>query len=106
MVSRLRSHSGEVCGLRWSEDGAKLASGGNDGLVHVWDRQCMQQSSKYLYQFKDHTAPVRALAWCPFKSNTLATGGGPTDGSIKMWSTESGNCVTTIDTGSQVALVE
>lgn len=66
----------------------------------------MRQSSKYLYQFKDHTAPVRALAWCPFKSNTLATGGGPTDGSIKMWSTESGNCVTTIDTGSQVALVE
>ncbi|XP_078173665.1 cell division cycle 20.2, cofactor of APC complex-like isoform X1 [Carex rostrata] len=106
MVSRLRAHLGEVCGLRWSEDGAKLASGGNDGLVHVWDRQCMRQSSKYLYQFKDHTAPVRALAWCPFKSNTLATGGGPTDGSIKIWSTESGNCVTTIDTGSQVCALE
>ncbi|KAJ4803869.1 hypothetical protein LUZ62_016435 [Rhynchospora pubera] len=106
MVSRLRAHSGELCGLRWSEDNVRLASGANDCLVNVWDQRCMQQCSKYLYQFRDHTAPVRALAWCPFKSHTLATGGGPSDGSIKIWNTSNGNCVTTADTGSQVCALE
>jgi WD40 repeat protein len=28
-------HAGEVCGLKWREDGELLASGGNDNVVHV-----------------------------------------------------------------------
>ena len=28
----------EVCGLKWSASGQQLASGGNDNLIHIWDR--------------------------------------------------------------------
>src|SRR5271154_1925514 len=33
----LEGHTQEVCGLKWSEDGTQLASGGNDNLLMVWD---------------------------------------------------------------------
>jgi hypothetical protein len=36
-VMELLGHMGEVCGLKWREDGELLASGGNDNVVNVWD---------------------------------------------------------------------
>jgi hypothetical protein len=36
-VMELNGHSGEVCGLKWREDGELLASGGNDNVVNIWD---------------------------------------------------------------------
>ena len=36
---------------------------------------------------KTHTAAVKALAWCPFQGNLLASGGGGGDRCIKFWNT-------------------
>ena len=36
VVSELREHRQDVCGLEWSLDGRTLASGGNDNLLHIW----------------------------------------------------------------------
>lgn len=36
-VGELIGHQGEVCGLKWREDGELLASGGNDNVVNIWD---------------------------------------------------------------------
>jgi cell division cycle 20, cofactor of APC complex len=36
-VMELLGHSGEVCGLKWREDGELIASGGNDNVVNIWD---------------------------------------------------------------------
>ena len=47
-------------------------------------------------------AAVKAVAWCPFQSNLVATGGGTADRCIKFWNTHTGACLSTIDTGSQV----
>ncbi len=47
-------------------------------------------------------AAVKALAWCPFQSNLLATGGGTADRCIKFWNTHTGAVLSSIDTGSQV----
>lgn len=47
-------------------------------------------------------AAVKALAWCPFQSNLLATGGGTADRCIKFWNTHTGANLSSIDTGSQV----
>ncbi|XP_020114639.1 cell division cycle 20.2, cofactor of APC complex-like [Ananas comosus] len=104
-VSRFRGHSDEVCGLRWSEGGRQLASGGNDNLVYVWESVNMR-SSKYLHRFNDHNAAVRALAWCPHESNVLASGGGDADRCIKIWNTREGKCTASIETSSQVCALE
>jgi WD40 repeat protein len=37
-TSVLRAHTEEICGLRWSPDGSQLASGGNDNMCYIWDK--------------------------------------------------------------------
>ncbi|CAE6011943.1 unnamed protein product [Arabidopsis arenosa] len=82
----------------WSESGQHLASGGNDNVVNVWD--C--STGRSLHRFEEHTSAVKALAWCPFQSGLLATGGGGEDRTIKFWNTRTGACLNSVDTGSQV----
>ena len=95
---RLVGHQQEVCGLKWSPSGNQLASGGNDNLLHIWQ----QGQERPLHTLTAHQAAVKALAWCPFQSNLLATGGGTADRSIKFWNTHTGALLNSIDTGSQV----
>ncbi|QLL34970.1 hypothetical protein HG536_0H03450 [Torulaspora globosa] len=99
VVSTWEEHSGEVCGLSYRNDGLQLASGGNDNTVMIWDtRVSMPQWIK-----RNHTAAVKALSWCPFIPNLLASGGGQTDKHIHFWNTATGANVGTISTGSQVS---
>ncbi|VAH36197.1 unnamed protein product [Triticum turgidum subsp. durum] len=71
-VQTYRGHSQEVCRTQW------------------------------LHRMEDHSAAVKALAWCPFQSNLLASGGGANDRCIKFWNTHTGACLNSVDTGSQV----
>ncbi|KAK4370721.1 hypothetical protein RND71_010196 [Anisodus tanguticus] len=104
IVDTYQGHHQEVCGLKWSASGQQLASGGNDNLLHIWDRSMASSNSstEWLHRLEDHTAAVKALAWCPFQGNLLASGGGGADRSIKFWNTHTGACLNSIDTGSQV----
>ncbi|CAN1172752.1 Cell division cycle 20.1, cofactor of APC complex [Linum perenne] len=100
IVQKYKGHTKEVCGLKWSASGQRLASGGNDNLVHIWDRS---MATRHLHRLKDHTSAVKALAWCPFQGNLLATGGGGGDGRIKFWDTGTGDCLNSVYTGSKVS---
>jgi WD40 repeat protein len=51
---------------------------------------------------RDHTAAVKALAWCPWQRHTLASGGGTADRTLRVWNTADGSNVKCVDTGSQV----
>lgn len=42
------------------------------------------------------------MGWCPWLRKTIATGGGWKDGELRIWDTESGTCVTSANTNSQV----
>ncbi len=68
-------HEQEICGLKWSPDGTQLASGGNDNMLCVWELGA--EAPKM--QRSEHTAAVKALAWCPWQNNLLASGGGTSD---------------------------
>jgi cell division cycle protein 20 (cofactor of APC complex) len=102
LVSIFEGHSQEVCGLKWSSDGKLLASGGNDNLLNIWEAS---NSNAPKHSFDHHQAAVKALAWCPFQSNLLASGGGTADRCIRFWNTSTGSCINCIDTKSQVKLV-
>ncbi|KDP21935.1 hypothetical protein JCGZ_03073 [Jatropha curcas] len=105
VVETYRGHQQEVCGLKWSGSGQQLASGGNDNLLFIWDRSMASSNSpsqQWLHRLEEHTAAVKALAWCPFQSNLLASGGGGDDRCIKFWNAHTGSCLNSIDTGSQV----
>ena len=113
-VSTLLGHQQEVCGLKWSHDGLTLASGGNDNLLCLWDARAsgiragsgassaMQDAVAPRLILNEHQAAVKALAWCPFQRNVLASGGGTADRTIKFWNAATGSRLTSIDTGSQV----
>ena len=99
VVQTMHGHAQEVCGLEWSSDGTLLCSGGYDNIVNIWDAR---NANEALFSFTNHQAAVKAVGWCPFQSNLLATGGGSTDKCIKFWNTATGNLVNSVDTGSQV----
>ncbi|KAJ9184612.1 hypothetical protein P3X46_004322 [Hevea brasiliensis] len=104
VVETYRGHHQEVCGLKWSVSGQQLASGGNDNLLFIWDRSMTSSNSptQWLHRFENHRAAVKALAWCPFQSSLLASGGGGGDMCIKFWNSHTGSCLNSVNTGSQV----
>lgn len=79
LTSKLSGHTQEVCGLAWNEDGSQLASGGNDNIVNIWNAN----ESSPAFQLTEHFAAVKALAWCPWQKDLLASGGGTSDRTIK-----------------------
>lgn len=101
-ISSFRGHEQEVCGLKWSPDGSQLASGGNDNMLYIWDQA---NASRPLHSMDQHLAAVKAVAWCPWQRNMLASGGGTADRTIKMWNTATGACINSVDTKSQVCSI-
>ena len=104
VVSRIQAHSQEICGLAWSPDGRQLASGGNDNVLNIWNTASGQHytGDSASFSLTSHQAAVKALAWCPWQSNVLASGGGTADRTIKIWNTSNGNMLSSTDTRSQV----
>lgn len=98
-VLSLKEHTLEVCGLKRSYDVYQLASGGNDNKVCIWD---LRWPSEPMWVQEDHLAAVKALDWCPWQSNLLATGSGTADRRIRFWNTMSNTCQREIQCDSQV----
>lgn len=108
LVGTFSNHSQEVCGLKWSPNHRVLASGGNDNTVNIWSNSLMTQSDgnrEPLLTLTDHQAAVKAISWCPWRTNCLATGGGTADRMIRIWNTQNGQNVFSVDTKSQVSAI-
>ncbi|KAI9463935.1 WD40 repeat-like protein [Russula earlei] len=78
-----RGHRGGVHATQWSHDERFLVSADAHGTIHLWDARNM---STRVGKMK-HDSPVKAVAWCPWKPDLLATGGTYPDGRIHIWST-------------------
>ncbi|KAJ3119864.1 substrate-specific activator of APC-dependent proteolysis [Physocladia obscura] len=83
---KLTSHKQEVCGLKWDNEDNRLASGGNDNRLLIWD---LKKIEKPVLTYSEHTAAVKAIAWSPHKSGLLASGGGTADQYIRFWNVSS-----------------
>ncbi|KAI9099515.1 WD40-repeat-containing domain protein [Phlyctochytrium arcticum] len=100
-TATLLGHDSDVCGLKWRPDGMFLASGGNDNKVVLWDAKM----STPKFTKGEHKAAVKAVAWCPWQLNTLATGGGSHDRTVHLWNVATTGKIASIDTGSQVTSI-
>jgi cell division cycle protein 20 (cofactor of APC complex) len=109
-VGTLRGHAQEVCGLKWSPSGNQLASGGNDNILNIWDDRYASSSNGScdmpVHRLEQHQAAVKALVWCPWQRNLLASGGGTADRMIRFWNTGTGACLNAVDTQSQVCALQ
>jgi cell division cycle 20-like protein 1 (cofactor of APC complex) len=96
-----KGHKQEVCGLKWSTDDRRLASGGNDNKLFIWN------SSKEEYEEKinAHVSAIKAIDWSPYRYGYLLTGGGTQDQILKLWNINNMTLIDSIDTSSQICNV-
>ncbi|KAG6827837.1 hypothetical protein H0H92_010297 [Tricholoma furcatifolium] len=96
-VRRVSGHKAGILGLKWKMDGSMIASSDDSGAVHIWDKR----AGKELFEDGTrgprmrHRGPVKALAWCPWKSDLLATGSLYPEGMIRIWSSTSPSALPT-----------
>ncbi|OAD51873.1 Glutamate-rich WD repeat-containing protein 1 [Eufriesea mexicana] len=85
MLTALGTHTADVNVISWNRKESQfLLSGGDDGLVCVWDlRQFGPNGSSPLAVFKQHTAPVTTVEWHPLEATVFASGGA--DDQIAQW---------------------
>jgi len=76
-------HAGNVNALAYSPDGRRLASGGDDGRVCLWDAATGAPAG----MLEGHRGGVQCLAYGP-DGHHLASGG--TDGQVRLWDAATG----------------
>ncbi|KAK6617142.1 hypothetical protein RUM43_014744 [Polyplax serrata] len=82
MVTVEKAHESDVNVIHWNRNDPFIVSGGDDGVIHVWDLRQLK-TGKSVATFKHHTAPVTTVEWHPTESTIFATGG--EDNQIALW---------------------
>ena len=91
-------HEKEICGMKWSADDKRLASGGDDNLLMIWDVRKEEPERK----FSSHTSAIKAIDWSTYKYGYLISGGGTRDMTLKLWNINNMTLVDSINTSSQI----
>lgn len=78
-ILKVLAHKTEVCGLTFRNN--TVASGSIDGRVNIWD---LRNKNAFVSK-KFHQSAAKALEWCPWKLNLLASGSGSKDPQIVLW---------------------
>nr|WP_129583313.1 NACHT domain-containing protein [Actinomyces mediterranea] len=86
--------------LALSADGSRVAAGGWDGSVRVWDVDSGETVS-VLSVLEGHTSRVVSVAWSADGSRVVAGGW---DGSVRVWDVDSGETVSVLE-GHTAAVV-
>ncbi|MBZ5728926.1 MAG: GTP-binding protein [Acidobacteriia bacterium] len=69
--------------VSWARRGTKLASGGNDRIVRIWN---VKDASK-AFELVGHSSPVLSISWSPDQRSVVS---GSYDGKIMVWDIETG----------------
>ena len=77
-LATVRAHATQVWAVAVSPDGTRIATGGADGLIKLWDAKTLRE----LRTLEGHTEAVRCVAFSP-DGTRLASGGG--DGTVRLW---------------------
>jgi WD40 repeat protein len=95
MIRLFNGHSDRVLAVAISADGTRVASGGLDGMVIVWDAS----TGRKLRVLKGHSDSIRALAFSP---NGMALVSGSEDKTVRIWNIDSATVSRTLAMHSAV----
>jgi transducin (beta)-like 1 len=97
-LATLAGHADEVNAVRWSPDGARLASCSDDGTARVWDPSPAAAASPCVATLAGHAKEVYTLRWAPAGGprggEMLATAS--FDATVRLWDAAAGVCVATL----------
>jgi WD40 repeat protein/serine/threonine protein kinase len=83
----IRADSNQLCSVTWSPDGKRLATGGTEGSVKIWDAA----DGRLLSVWPGHKGDVLAVAWSP-DGRHLASAG--QDAAVRIWDPKTGQALT------------
>ncbi|HEX6401525.1 MAG TPA: WD40 repeat domain-containing protein, partial [Actinomycetota bacterium] len=81
LLFELRGHDAPINSVSWSPDGRRIATGGNDLAVLVWEAG----TGELVTQLLGHTGGVITVDWAPDSHRLLSTA---SDGAAKIWAVE------------------
>lgn len=82
MLTCNNAHDSDINVISWNRNEPFIASGGDDGVLHIWDLRQFQ-SQKPIASFKHHTNYVTTVEWHPTDSTVFASGGA--DDQVAIW---------------------
>ncbi|KAG9481620.1 glutamate-rich WD repeat-containing protein 1 [Eleutherodactylus coqui] len=82
MLSASQAHESDVNVISWNSQEPFILSGGDDGLLKIWDLRQFQKGVS-VARFKQHTAPITSVEWHPTDSGVFAAAGA--DDQITQW---------------------
>ncbi|KAM9782982.1 glutamate-rich WD repeat-containing protein 1 [Neosynchiropus ocellatus] len=89
MLSANEAHTSDVNVISWNRSEPFLLSGGDDGLLKVWDLRQFK-SGKPVANFKQHSAPITSVEWNPVDSSVFAASGA--DDVVSQWDLSVESC--------------
>lgn len=81
----------------------QVAVGANENMALVWN--IVDITRPELICRLNHNLAVKGIAFCPWASNLLATGGGSNDRHLRFWHTQSGTLLRQINTHRQITSI-
>lgn len=82
MLTSSNAHDADVNVIHWNRNDPFIASGGDDGVIKIWDLRQFQHG-KPSATFKHHKAPITSVEWHPTDNSVFAASG--SDDMISMW---------------------
>ncbi|KAG1654551.1 Glutamate-rich WD repeat-containing protein 1 [Nymphon striatum] len=76
------AHDSDVNVISWNRNEPFIISGGDDGLIKVWDLRQIKEG-KPVAMFKHHTAPITSIEWHPSDGTVYAASGA--DNQLSIW---------------------
>ncbi|OXB80159.1 UNVERIFIED_CONTAM: hypothetical protein H355_011617 [Colinus virginianus] len=101
-IGTLCQNKQSICSLKWSLTNQLLASGSSDGTLNIWPGDPGVNVQSQPLKTIPHSSAVKAMNWCPWQSNVLATGGGMKDGILRVWDINCEKLLQSAATDSQI----
>lgn len=93
----------QICGMDVNQGCDQLVIGANNNNSSIWDIKELLRPKKMFHL--PHDAAVKAVAFCPWMPNLLATGGGSRDRNLRFWHTTSGTLISKFETKGQITSI-